>query len=1011
MSTGVPREKAVFCEAVEITDLEQRRQFLDQACGADKVLRAQVEGLLALSQGSGDFFKECAPALEAQPCDADQVLSAGEASLGPEAPETRAIGRYKLLQRLGEGGYDVVYMAEQEQPIRRRVALKIIKLGMDTRNVIARFEAERQALALMDHPNIARVLDAGATETGRPYFVMELVYGVKITEYCDQNRVSMRERLELFIQVCNAVQHAHQKGIIHRDLKPSNIMVTMHDGVPVPKVIDFGIAKATEQRLTDKTLFTSYAQLMGTPAYMSPEQMELSGLNLDTRSDIYSLGVLLYELLTGRTPFDTADLLKLGVEELRRTICERDPLSPSAKLQTLNKEELTKTARRRHVEPPRLFSELHGDLDWIVLKCLEKDRTRRYATANALAMDLERYLHEEAVLARPPSQLYRLQKLVHRNRLVFASIAALSFALIAGFGTSTWLFFRERAARREAEHGRANEALLRQQAEARAAIGQAAVLLSENRFSAADQLLTRVNFPESGLGGAVVFRLLGDWAAAEGLWLRAAEYFRSLLRVDQMETPDVATMDSTRCAVALIKACDEPGYDQFRRDIIERFGGTRYPVEAERVLKNSLVLPPDKTIMATLAPLADLAIKAVPVGTPTAVEKPWPGAIAWRCVSPALWSYRQGDWAAAVRWCRRCLAYGNGDPSRVATANAILAMSCFQLGQAQEGSNALSLSRNLAAGTGVQGQWFDWGLARILMNEAAVVQEDPPPPKKREALLRHTKAREIIAKAVLLVNKNKMAEADQLVGSLPVSGDAATVGAAVFRALGDWAAVQGNWSRAGEYYSALVRPDRFETPFLATLDYNKNAMVLAELDDQHAYENLACESIKQFGNTANSEILERIVKSCSLLPPSASLAAALSPLAEKVAESIRAAANPNHGALPWKCMSLALFEIHRGNYAEAVNWGNRCLSFNQDTRKERVACAQAILAMSYHQLGQTEQARSALAKSRELVEERWKTPFTVNQDSRGWWYDWFLARFLEREAVAVIEPHAPGARR
>ena len=292
MSTSVPREKAVFCQAVEITDPEQRRQFLDQACGADKALREQVERLLALSQSAGDFFKECAP----RPGGGSRpMLIAGSFQrpnrrLRLRLPKASRIGPYKLLQKLGEGGCGVVYMAEQEQPIRRRVALKIIKLGMDTRNVIARFEAERQALALMDHPNIARVLDAGATETGRPYFVMELVYGVKITDYCDQNRVSMQERLELFIQVCNAVQHAHQKGIIHRDLKPSNIMVTMHDGVPVPKVIDFGIAKATEQRLTDKTLFTSYAQLMGTPAYMSPEQMELSGLNLDTRSDIYSLG-------------------------------------------------------------------------------------------------------------------------------------------------------------------------------------------------------------------------------------------------------------------------------------------------------------------------------------------------------------------------------------------------------------------------------------------------------------------------------------------------------------------------------------------------------------------------------------------------------------------------------------------------------------------------------------------------------------------------------------------------
>ena len=411
-------------------------------------MREQVEKLLAPFAKRRRFLQRLCSCLGAGAADAAQVVSAAESAVEPEAPETKCIGPYKLLQKLGEGGCGVVYMAQQEQPIRRRVALKIIKLGMDTKNVIARFEAERQALALMDHPNIARVLDAGATETGRPYFVMELVYGVKITDYCDQNRVSMQERLDLFIQVCNAVQHAHQKGIIHRDLKPSNIMVTMHDGVPVPKVIDFGIAKATEQRLTDKTLFTSYAQLMGTPAYMSPEQMEFSGLNLDTRSDIYSLGVLLYELLTGRTPFDTTDLLKLGVDELRRTVREQEPLSPSAKLQTLNNEEITKTAKMRRMEPPGLLSQLHGDLDWIVLKCLEKDRTRRYATANGLAMDVGHYLHQEPILARPPSELYRLQKFVRRNRIVFLSGAAIAAALLLGTIISTMMFVKEREARR-----------------------------------------------------------------------------------------------------------------------------------------------------------------------------------------------------------------------------------------------------------------------------------------------------------------------------------------------------------------------------------------------------------------------------------------------------------------------------------------------------------------------------------------------------------------------------------
>jgi hypothetical protein len=1013
MSTRVPREKAVFCQALELSDPEQRRQFLDQACGADKTLREQVNRLLGLSHSAGDFFKECAPALEAEPADAGQVLSAAESAAEAETAESKRIGSYKLLQKLGEGGGGVVYMAEQEQPLRRRVALKIIKLGMDTKNVIARFEAERQALALMDHPNIARVLDAGATETGRPYFVMELVYGVKITDYCDQNRVSMSERLELFIQVCNAVQHAHQKGIIHRDLKPSNIMVTMHDGVPIPKVIDFGIAKATEQRLTDKTLFTSYAQLMGTPAYMSPEQMELSGLNLDTRSDIYSLGILLYELLTGRTPFDTADLLKLGVDELRRTVREREPLSPSAKLKTLTNEELTKAARRRHIEAPRLVSQLRGDLDWIVLKCLEKDRTRRYATANGLAMDLERYLHEEAVLARPPSRIYRFQKLVRRNRVVFASIAAASLALIAGFGTSTWLFFRERDARREAERGRANEALLRQQAEARAAISHAAPLIGEKQFEAADQVLDMVSFPENGVGGEAVLQALAEWAATDYRWWRAAEYFKLLLRSDKMQTPDIATLNATRCAVALIEAGDKPGYKQFRRDNLERFGRIPYPVEAERTLKNSLLLPADKTMMAALAPLANLAIKAVPAGTPTPAEEPWPGAIAWRCDSLALWSYRQGDYAAAVGYCRRCLSYG-GDPARVATAHAILAMCFYQLGQAQNASNSLALSLELANHNGREASWFDWTLDRILMKEAAALLQHQLPatssPVGSQELggltPRQAQAREVIAQAVALVNKNHMAEADQLVGLLPSSDCGVAAGLSVFRPLAEWAAVHGKWRRAADYYSALVPSDRLEPVILATHDCLRHAVILAEMDDRAGYESVCRESIKEFGAGANPPNLERIVTMCSLSAPSVSLLSAISPLAQKLAQSIPTETDRNSWALPWECMSLALFEYRRGSYAEAVDWATRSLSFESDSVKARPAGLQAILAMAYHQLGQTDQARSALRQSRELIEERWKQPFTADAYTGGACYDWFIARRLEREAAATIESSA-----
>ena len=354
----------------------------------------------------------------------------------------KSIGPYRLLQRIGEGGCGVVYMAEQEKPVRRRVAFKIIKLGMDTKSVIARFEAERQALALMDHPNIARVLDAGATESGRPYFVMELVRGVKITDYCDQNELDTRQRLILFIQVCQAIQHAHQKGIIHRDIKPSNILVTIIDGVAIPKVIDFGIAKAIEGRLTDNTIFTAYEQFIGTPAYMSPEQAVMSGVDVDTRSDIYSLGVLLYELLTGRTPFETKELLERGIDGLRRTLQEREPERPSVMITTLRGPALTLLAHQRHAEPLKLASLLRGDLDWIVIRTLEKDRGRRYETANGLAMDVQRYLNNEPVVARPPSRLYKFHKLVGRNRATFIAGTVVALALIGGLGVATFFGIR-----------------------------------------------------------------------------------------------------------------------------------------------------------------------------------------------------------------------------------------------------------------------------------------------------------------------------------------------------------------------------------------------------------------------------------------------------------------------------------------------------------------------------------------------------------------------------------------
>jgi serine/threonine protein kinase/WD40 repeat protein len=414
------RERDLFIEALQKENPGERAAFLGDACAGDDGLRARVDRLLEEHQRQESFLLDSPP----------PGLAATMEQSVSERPGT-VIGSYKLLEQIGEGGFGVVYMAEQTQPVRRKVALKILKPGMDTRQVVARFEAERQALALMDHPNIAHVYDGGETASGRPYFVMELVRGTPIIDFCDQKHLSVRERLDLFVNVCQAVQHAHLKGIIHRDLKPSNVMVTMHDSVAVVKVIDFGIAKATGQQLTEKTLFTNFAQLVGTPMYMSPEQAQLSGLDVDTRSDIYALGVLLYELLTGTTPFDQERLRTAAYDEIRRIISEEEPPRPSTRMScgTPEGQAATTVSANRQSDPFRLRQMLRGDLDWIVMKCLEKERNRRYETASGLAADIQRYLCDRPVEACPPSAMYKLRKFARRNTAALAMVAMGSAAL------------------------------------------------------------------------------------------------------------------------------------------------------------------------------------------------------------------------------------------------------------------------------------------------------------------------------------------------------------------------------------------------------------------------------------------------------------------------------------------------------------------------------------------------------------------------------------------------------
>ena len=693
MNELTEREVAIFNAARQLAGHE-RAAYLDEVCASDAALHRRLDNLLRVDEAAGDFLEN--------PAHADLGVPAGPAGTiqlcvsMSEKPGDR-IGPYKLLQQIGEGGCGVVYMADQEEPIRRRVALKVIKLGMDTKQVIARFEAERQALAMMDHPNIAKVLDAGATETGRPYFVMELVHGIKITEFCDQDSLATRQRLDLFVQVCQAIQHAHQKGIIHRDIKPSNILVTINDGVPIPKVIDFGIAKATQGRLTDQTLFTAYGQFMGTPAYMSPEQAVLTGLDVDTRSDIYSLGVLLYELLTGQTPFEAKALLDAGLEEMRRTIREQEPARPSTRLSTMEAGKLTTAAKRRSSGAPQLIHLLRGDLDWIVMKCLEKDRSRRYETANGLAMDLRRHMKDEAIVARPPSKLYQFQKLVRRNMLAFAATGAVATALVLGIIVSSWQAVRATRAEREqsrlrvvAETARANEAELREKAETGEKIYQAKVLYDLRHFDEAERLLDEIppRLVQPDSVHATLRRGLGGWHSMRDEWREAAADFSVLLRVDIFDEWNTISLDHELYSPVMLETGDTAAYEDFRRMAITRFLQTTNPVIADRICRSSLLLPMDEKDMARLDGLYETIQRGQDDSQPDLNLKNWGRT------TLALVDYRRGNYSKAIEWCHKCLDSPQKLTIRACPTLAILAMSCHNLNQEVEARAALARGRN-----------------------------------------------------------------------------------------------------------------------------------------------------------------------------------------------------------------------------------------------------------------------------------------------------------------------------
>lgn len=730
MSVGTDKEELLFAAALPMTGSGEREAFLQTACAEDADLRLRVSEMLAEHDVSERFFTECISNLTMDDVDRLGVAAVGiEKSIVGEMAGLR-VDRYRLLRQLGAGGCGVVYLAEQEEPVRRRVAFKVIKLGMDTKSVIARFDAERQALAMMDHPNIAKVLDGGATESGRPYFVLELVQGVKITTYCDEEKLTAPQRLEIFIHVCLAIQHAHQKGVIHRDIKPSNILIAKHDDAPVPKVIDFGIAKAIEGRLLGDDNFTMAGQVVGTPAYMSPEQAEMSDLDVDTRSDIYSLGVVLYELLTGRTPFDQTTLVQSGLEEMRRTLREDEPQRPSTMLTELGKTDLTAAAQRRQLEPLKLIKSLKGDLDWIVMKALEKDRRRRYETANALAMDIRRYLSNEPVIARPPSQFYRFRKLVQRNKLIYACGLIVVLTLLAGLGVSTSFFFKERQARMEAEHARAREMELQIRAAARGKITEAGVLLSHGAMQEADALVSAipVELLSPSHESSDVFRKLGLWNLYQRNWKQAANRYIVLLSVNQVDKDDrtdQSTVDLLLAAPILIEAGAITDYDRIRHAALARLGNTTSPAAAEQLIKTSLLMPTDESILEGLTPLAQVVADSLK--SHDANVNGGSLLAAWRAFALSLLEYRRGNFTAAVDELQVCANYPEPSPACVASIHLLRSMAFHQLGKNEEAEMELKLGRSmvqdrfqrkLESGNDKTGKIQGWIMTPILLHEA-----------------------------------------------------------------------------------------------------------------------------------------------------------------------------------------------------------------------------------------------------------------------------------------------------
>jgi serine/threonine protein kinase/Flp pilus assembly protein TadD len=988
----VMTERDVFIAALEKDGPDARQAYLDEVCAGHTALRQQVEGLLRLYDNAGSFLESAA----VEP-GATGVFRAGLDGSGrvvTEGPGT-VIGPYKLLEQIGEGGFGVVFMAEQTVPVRRKVALKVLKPGMDTRQVVARFEAERQALAIMDHPNIAKVFDGGATPSGRPYVVMELVKGVPITDCCDQNQWTPRQRLELFVSVCDAVQHAHQKGIIHRDLKPANVLVSMHGTVAVVKVIDFGVAKALAQEvglLTDKTLFTGFAQMIGTPMYMSPEQAGQSGLDVDTRSDIYALGVLLYELLTGTTPFDKERLRTAGYEEMRRIIRDEEALPPSTRLSTVGAAAATVSANRRS-DLHRLCRLMRGELDWVVMKALAKDRDRRYASASAFAADIERYLKDEPVLAGPPSKWYQLRKLAQRHTRAFVTIFALALgSLLAVIGlAASNILIRQEQTRTEAAKLDAETA--QQLAEERAAeirdglerLQMANALTDRSRAYMAD---LRWDDAQAVLTKAVRLRSDNAFAWAElaelhtrlGLWEFAAIDFEHELAL----RPSDATSRWYLHALLRFFLGDTAGYAEASRRMREHFRGTFNPVFLIELTRTSVLKPPADADLDHWVELAGHA--AVSRG-----KGDW-----WSLYALGLAQYRAGQHEQAVRSLRESLTADAKEWSVRTLSYPVLAMAHYRLGQVAEARQALAASArvldhwtqemvqggdkhwviHLGAAAYWPVPWWDWLEGRLYYREAKLLIDGAPPPDDARVhvlrgrafagLREHDKAEPEYAFAVQQRPDDPQIRLESHRNRAYGHVDR-----------GRWKQAAAEFAQAGE-----LHPDQTHLGLF-------RAVAQLKAGDRAAYRQSCAALVRRFEKTNDVAAAINVLLACVLQPDALPDMNGLLPL-------VRVATPPDDPGAPE--VGAALYRA--GYYAEAVR------RFERTGRVYHLRAASwCFLAMARHRLQRAGEARQALDEARRWIDEADRKElddFTGTRPAWGSWYEKIECELLLDEATRLL---------